>query len=444
MAEGDLPFVLREARGFGVATWITIDLEHALLDPWAGRSLLLAKVMDESLGQLQIEGRPGVFGSSGPYYGFEDLAGQLHQAIDQYAGVQTVPFFALAFLVLLYIALIGPGDYLLVRRLLKRTELTWLTFPTIVIATSIIAYFAAVWLKGDQLRVDQIDLVDIDARSGVVQGRTFAGVFSPVSRAYDLTTEPPTRLFSGKLEGLKQTTSWFGAPGFGLGGMHRRDMGPSWFASSYSLSADLAKLDGTPIKVWSSKLFAADWQARAPQSLHGELGEDASGKLAGTLKNPLGVPFESGVLCYKTTAYEVPRLAPGESIDIRKLSDRDLRGLLANSQIMQRTRRELSPGMRTQTHDVSSLDPAEVLTKVLFFQALGSEEHSRLNNDELSRLDFSELLKLRRAVFVGSIGDGEQAATPKFVVAYGGAEVPREHDLHRTIVRMTIPVKTKQ
>ena len=42
-------------------------------------------------------------------YGYNDLAGQLHQAVDQFAGVRVVPFFALALLVIAYIALIGPG-----------------------------------------------------------------------------------------------------------------------------------------------------------------------------------------------------------------------------------------------------------------------------------------------------------------------------------------------
>lgn len=441
LAEGDLPLVVRKAVGFGAATWVMVDLEHALLQDWSGRPLMLATLLEGPLGSLEIEKQSADGNTWGPYYGFNDLAGQLHQAVDQYAGVRSVPFFALAMLVLVYIALIGPGDYFLVRRLLKRTELTWITFPTIVVVTSIAAYFAAIWLKGDQLRVNQVDLVDVDAESGLVHGSTFAGVFSPVSRAYDLSATAPSSLVSGKLEDLKQTTAWFGSPGEGLGGMHRRDMAPGWFSSSYEIKPDLSTLVGSPIKVWSSKLFAGDWRGRGAGSLHATLTEVADGRLSGTLKNVLRVPTEGGFLCYKTTAFEVPSLAPGETIEIRSLTDRDLKGLLANAQIMERKQRELSPGMRLQTHDTSTLDAGVILTKIMFFQALGSEEHSRLNNDELAELDFSELLNLRRAVYVAPVGKADAAALPQFHVADAGADVAREHDLHRTIVRLSIPVE---
>jgi len=44
-------------------------------------------------------------------------AGQLRSALDLPRGVRLVPFFAVALLVILYILLIGPGDYFLLRRL---------------------------------------------------------------------------------------------------------------------------------------------------------------------------------------------------------------------------------------------------------------------------------------------------------------------------------------
>ncbi|MBA4018874.1 MAG: hypothetical protein C0483_17030 [Pirellula sp.] len=447
LAEGDLPLIVRQAVGFGSIAWVTLDLEHGVLADWPGRPLLLAKTMNAALGGAatdgQINSAPQTIYASN--YGYNDLAGQLHQAVDQFAGVRVVPFFALALLVITYIALIGPGDYLLVRRLFKRTELTWLTFPVIVVVTSTAAYFAAVALKGDQLRANQADVVDCDAELGLVRGRTFAGVFSPVSQTYDIRVDMPAKLLPGKLTADRLTTTWFGAPGEGLGGMHRRDMASSWFSTGYQTSADLSMLEGAPIKVWSSKLFLGAWQAHTDAKLHAELTEGADGELTGTLTNPFRIALEPSLLCYGSRAVKVPALAPGESKNLKDLESRDLTGLLANAEIMMRKQRELSPGVRTQIHDVSSQDPGEILMKMMFYQSLGGAEHARLANDELTQLDFSELLKLRRAILVAPLGttgsEAEQAAEPRLVVAVGGADIAREHDLHRTIVRLSIPVR---
>lgn len=450
LAEGDLPLIVRQASGFGSVAWIMLDLEHGVLAEWPGRSHLLAKAMSAALDSVTID---GLQNSAPPTtysynYGYNDLAGQLHQAVDQFAGVRVVPFFALALLVIAYIALIGPGDYLLVRRLFKRTELTWLTFPLIVVVTSTAAYFAAVALKGDQLRTNQADVVDCDAELGIVRGCTFAGVFSPVSRAYDVRVDMPAKLLPGKLSSSRLTTTWFGAPGEGLGGMHRRDMASSWFSTAYQTSGDLSMLEGAPIKVWSSKLFLGAWQTQTDAELHAELMEAVDGELTGTLKNPFAAALEPSLLCYGSRAYKVPALGPGAARDLAGLESRDLTGLLANAEIMIRKQRELSPGVRSQVHDVSSQDPAEILMKMMFYQSLGGAEHARLANDEFPQLDFSELLKLRRAVLVASLGaagsEAEKAAEPRLVVAADGADVAREHDLHRTIVRLAIPVRSAE
>ena len=68
----------------------------------------------------------------------------------------------MAFFIFLYILLIGPGDYFFLKKVLKRMELTWITFPTIVVTVSLLAYYAAYLFKGNDLLVNQVDVVDVD------------------------------------------------------------------------------------------------------------------------------------------------------------------------------------------------------------------------------------------------------------------------------------------
>jgi len=48
-----------------------------------------------------------------------------------------------------------------------------------VLTVSAVAYYAAYALKGSDLRINKFDIVDIDLRSQLVQGRTWFTLFSP-------------------------------------------------------------------------------------------------------------------------------------------------------------------------------------------------------------------------------------------------------------------------
>ena len=91
---------------------------------------------------------------------------------------------------IVYLLLVGPGDFLLLRKVVGRTEWTWLTFPLAVVLVSVAAYALACWLKGSQIRVHQADLVDVDAASGRMRGTTWLNLFSPQTEAFNLSLEP--------------------------------------------------------------------------------------------------------------------------------------------------------------------------------------------------------------------------------------------------------------
>ena len=123
-------------------------------------------------------------------YGVSDLSSQLRVALEQFPGVKLIPFGWVAFFIFLYILLIGPGDYFFLKKVLKRMELTWITFPTIVVTVSLVAYYAAYLLKGNDLLVNKVDVVDVDQAAGLVRGNTWISLFSPQNRDYTIRTIP--------------------------------------------------------------------------------------------------------------------------------------------------------------------------------------------------------------------------------------------------------------
>ena len=111
-------------------------------------------------------------------------------ALEQFPGVKLIPFGWVAFFIFLYILLIGPGDYFFLKKVLKRMELTWITFPTIVVTVSLVAYYAAYVLKGNDLLVNKVDVVDIDQAAGVDARQHLDQPVQPQNRDYTIRTIP--------------------------------------------------------------------------------------------------------------------------------------------------------------------------------------------------------------------------------------------------------------
>ncbi|MEO0530681.1 MAG: hypothetical protein AAF266_08915, partial [Planctomycetota bacterium] len=154
----ETPLVVRSPRGFGEVTFAAFDLDAPAIAGWPGRKALLARLMN--LPAVEAV-QPSAANNWNTYE--EDLTSRLLRQLDgAFAGVQTAPFLLIVGLVVLYLLLIGPGDYFLVKRVLGRVEATWVTFPLLVLGTSAAAYVGAYWLKGDKLRVNQVEMIDTE------------------------------------------------------------------------------------------------------------------------------------------------------------------------------------------------------------------------------------------------------------------------------------------
>ena len=185
----DLPLVIRTPRGFGEIVLLAADLDLPPLADWSGRGQLLDKLLRRSRRPV-TESEDATLGQV-TTLGFSDLSGQLRSALDQFEDVPLVPFWLVALLILAYILCIGPLDYYVVRRVLRRPEATWVTFTFTVVAFSVGAYVLAQRLKGTELRMNQVDLVDFDAEGGLMRGTSWQTIYSPDSAMYDLSLTPP-------------------------------------------------------------------------------------------------------------------------------------------------------------------------------------------------------------------------------------------------------------
>src|SRR5206468_4430200 len=94
-------------------------------------------------------GRANAFGSSAEP---GELASRLQKSLEAFDDVPVISFGWVALFILIYILIVGPIDYFFLKKVVKRLELTWITFPAVVLGISAIAYFTAYWLKGNELK----------------------------------------------------------------------------------------------------------------------------------------------------------------------------------------------------------------------------------------------------------------------------------------------------
>jgi hypothetical protein len=139
--------------------------------------------------------------------------------------VRKVPISILLALLVLYLAVIGPGDRWLLGRL-RRPMLTWLTFPTYILLFSGLIYLIGYRLRSGQTEWNELQIVDVIPQQvgapALLRGRTYGGLYSPATGLYPLALAIPDggirselrNLFGVRLDSGRVSTT-LGAKGTG-------------------------------------------------------------------------------------------------------------------------------------------------------------------------------------------------------------------------------------
>ncbi len=386
----DLPIVVRSRLGLGELVFVGLDFDRPPLRDWAGRTTFLRKVLGwdaEGIEPDQLEQGLAAVESV-------DMIGQLRNALDsKFAGVEVVSFAFVAFLVLGYIVLIGPGDYYLVRKVFRRPELTWLTFPAMVIGVSAAAYFYANWTKGDQLRVNQVEVVDIDTTSGLARGTVWSHFFTPQVDKYHLTLVPS--LFDNEgLENIDSQVSWLGLPGYALGGMQASATQTGVFKTGYAFSSARREMTALPVQIWSTKTISARWSAQIDSPIiRSELRPTVDRLLLGQFTNKTGIELDDCLLLYNHWAYYLGRVTEDATITIdHSRQPRTVKTLLTSATAGDTTITNTADDGTVPYHLASS-DVTRLLKTMMFFKAINGHRYSGMLNRYQSFVDLSHLLQ---------------------------------------------------
>jgi hypothetical protein len=180
---GDQAVVAERAYGSGSVTIVGFD-------PTA--SWLKGTAVAESLWRRLIPTRT----AGGPVIGDDS---QIVQAASQLPSLALPPIGGLVALIGGYILLIGPVNYLVLRRL-DRREWAWVTMPALIVVFAVGAYAFGTLLRGSDLIVNEVAIVR--GAPGATEGlaQAYLGVFSPNRGSYQLRV-PGGALLSSPVAG---------------------------------------------------------------------------------------------------------------------------------------------------------------------------------------------------------------------------------------------------
>jgi hypothetical protein len=417
LREEKRPLLVEASCGLGRVVLVAFDLDLPPFTAWDGQPEFWTRLQREVALYLPVQAQPAQAQKPGgrpPMPGMQsdndryDLRGRLKRDLESFEEIPVIPFTWVALFILFYIVLVGPLDYFLLKKVFKRLELTWITFPLTVIVVSVIAYAVAYAAKGDDVRINKVDLVDVDLHNPrQVYGETFFTLFSPRVQNYTVGIEPAVGDWTAPIP--------TGAPGPVVTLLEGGDRTPrtgaeALFPRPYRYADEMTGLRDVPIPVWATRSFTASWRAPVPDKAP-PIGIDADDGairrardhdgLVGRLTNNLPVELQSVTLFYREKWYHLGTLAPGESRRVETLFGRDAKDRDHSITEWFNDDARLAPGVPIaptgrplSTRYASNPRPIyKQMKALLFYREYGGNE-KELTNAGLRHLDQSWRLRM--------------------------------------------------
>lgn len=423
------PLVLRHAYGFGQVTLVAMALDHPTLTAWKGQPKFVARIL--ALGGPAADNLAAARGRSITHLGYDDLVGQLRAVLDQFPGVTVVSFTAVAMVAIALLLLIGPADYFFLQYFHLPRTLTWITFPAICLSVAAGTSYLGLLAHGNLTRVNQVEVVDIDAAQGIVRGTLWSHLYSPAGRNWQmaLQVEGQNTLWKN----VNGSADWQGLPGSGLGGLASPQIALD-AATPYLISppGHVADIDSLPLRTASSKALAGRWWSPTDITKNlPPLRTNEYGHLEGEIANPLPVKL---IDCHVTSGewlYRIDELQPKQKIKASSLTPLNLEARLTIRHVVDT--KDLSTPWQSDDTDLP-----RIVQMLMLHNAVKGPTYTGMSHRYQPQIDLSEHLRLSRAILTGRAE--QPAATLKL------ADVPADSLAQQNWIwyRVILPVQPRE
>jgi hypothetical protein len=427
-----LPWLSRYAYGLGTIQLVASDLEQPAFAQWPDRNKLwrslLSKTIDLGVAEKSLDVKVG----NATYLGYDDLVGQLRASLDVFPSLTVVTFGQAVAIIVAILLVIGPLDYLLSVKWLKRPNFSWYFACSMLTLASLALMALQTTLRPDEIRVNSVQLIDVDTASNQATGHFWSHVYTNKARQVDLALQTSAPEPDAILQ-------WQGLPGRGLGGIMSQlntDLGMPAYAIEQNATGQ-SEFQQVGIPTAGTKCVSASWHQSLDFENKTTLKEiPGIDQLDGNVVNPLSVDLKDCMLLYHHWYYSMPsRILPGQSIRVSfETIPKDLSRRLNGRRVVQGSE-QITPWNPSERNSVPRL-----LEMLMFYKAASGPNYTSLLHRYQPHLDFSNLLNLDRAIMVGrldeplaSLNVSGDAGTPSVI-----------QDMDQTWVRLVFPVEQNQ
>ncbi|HTP02673.1 MAG TPA: hypothetical protein VMJ64_14955 [Anaerolineales bacterium] len=182
LVEADgLPLVVRKLLGFGEVLYISADPSLQPLSRWDGMKELYSGLLGTKPARPEWMKTPWDPSSA-------------NQALSALRELGLPSTLYVCGWMGLYIAIIGPLNFIILRRR-KKGELAWITIPALVVLFSLLAYLYGNVFRGSRPILNRIAVVQAWDGSDQAQVHGLVGVYSPGRAKYSLEADDPFILY---------------------------------------------------------------------------------------------------------------------------------------------------------------------------------------------------------------------------------------------------------
>lgn len=426
----ELPWWASYSRGHGSVQLVASSLNAPALAQWEDRPLLWQELISSYMDFNASNSADSNSVGDSSYLGYDDVVGQLRATLDVFPGLQVFSFGQLAAILIGILILVGPVDYFVSVRWLKRPELSWYFAGAILLIASV----ALTWFYGTirprEIRINTAQIVDIDTSDGRVAGSLWSHVYSGAALTTTIGAEDT------QPEGAPIALDWQGLPGRGLGGLMSQQAADRGMPA-YSVVAKQgeAAITDVGIPAAGTKSVFGTWNSTVELSGDSSLVElDVVDQLTGDLVNPLDVDLKEPALFYHNWFYSLDsRIPPGGKFTI------------SYDTIPQDINRRLNRRRIVEDADmITPWDPADrnsldrLLELMMFYKAAKGPSYMSLAHRFHPQLDHSNLMSSEFAVLIARVD--EPWGRIQVDLSEGETSTIRQ-DIDRTWCRLLIPVK---
>jgi len=451
----DGTLVVAMPYGFGKVTVSGVDLDRAPMSSWKGISRLIENL---ALNSNQNNDRENTSDSNQlTDSGISELATQLSLAQQHFPEVRRSSVWMVISAIAVYLLLIGPLDYLLVYRVFKRPELTWVTFPLLMLGMAVVSVWAGRSTNSMETTINQIDIIDINGVQQLAKVKSLMTGYSPVSQRVSVEAEMLFDEWSDakNVQADSAILSWDSVPEDGFGGIYRQSGFESFSSTQYHLDASETKITDLPVAQWSTVSLTADQFVRGMLLIQSDLKGSTLGSVSGTIEHRLPGELIEWMLIYRNRVYfprptrkneagvSIPANQPVELTRSDLSVSRDLKGYLTGTRQIRvksdKPTEQTRIVVEQEDYDLFSTDPKTILRILSFHDAAGGSGYTSLENSALHRIDWSEKLDSRHAVLYGVLKSKDASAESPVRWLWNGESV--RQDRQTTIVRCLLPVE---